>query len=82
MILSGITERILDVNKTFVVDTNVLLHNAESITSFGDNTVVLPMPVIEELDKFKSHNDELGRNARSPATPRRRICPISSLTSM
>jgi PhoH-like ATPase len=64
MILSGITERILDVNKTFVVDTNVLLHNAESITSFGDNTVVLPMPVIEELDKFKSHNDELGRNAR------------------
>ena len=50
--------------KYFVVDTNVLLHNADSITSFADNTVVLPMSVIEELDKFKSHTDELGRNAR------------------
>ena len=50
--------------KYFVLDTNVLLHNADSIVSFADNTVVLPMSVIEELDKFKSHSDELGRNAR------------------
>ncbi len=50
--------------KYFVVDTNVLLHNADSIKSFSDNVVVLPMTVIEELDSFKSHNDELGRNAR------------------
>ncbi|MFZ5775378.1 MAG: PhoH family protein [Thermodesulfobacteriota bacterium] len=50
--------------KYFVLDTNVLLHNADSITSFADNVVVLPMSVIEELDKFKGHNDELGRNAR------------------
>jgi PhoH-like ATPase len=50
--------------KHFVLDTNVLLHNPESINSFGDNYVVLPMTVIEELDKFKRGNDELGRNAR------------------
>jgi len=50
--------------KYFVLDTNVLLHSSESLTSFADNTVVLPMSVIEELDRFKSHNDELGRNAR------------------
>ena len=50
--------------KTFVLDTNVLLHNAECVESFADNTVVLPMAVIEELDKFKKQNDELGRNAR------------------
>ncbi len=50
--------------KHFVVDTNVLLHSAESLHSFADNVVVLPMSVIEELDKFKSRNDELGRNAR------------------
>jgi PhoH-like ATPase len=50
--------------KTFVLDTNVLLHNAECIHSFTDNTVVLPMAVIEELDKFKRDNNELGRNAR------------------
>ncbi len=50
--------------KTFVLDTNVLLHNSNCIESFADNVVVLPMAVIEELDKFKSNNDELGRNAR------------------
>ncbi|MBU0674093.1 MAG: PhoH family protein [Proteobacteria bacterium] len=50
--------------KYFILDTNVLLHNAESITSFDDNVVVLPMSVIEELDRFKSSNNELARNAR------------------
>jgi PhoH-like ATPase len=51
-------------SKTFVLDTNVLLHNAECIEAFDDNHVIVPMAVIEELDKFKTHNDELGRNAR------------------
>ena len=50
--------------KTFVLDTNVLLHDAASIEKFEDNTVLLPMAVIEELDRFKKSNDELGRNAR------------------
>lgn len=50
--------------KYFVLDTNVLLHNADSITSFTDNVVVLPMSVIEELDNFKQQNNELARNAR------------------
>ncbi|MEI6515054.1 MAG: PhoH family protein [bacterium] len=51
-------------NKTFVLDTNVLLHDHTCIESFADNTVVLPMAVIEELDKFKRETSELGRNAR------------------
>ncbi len=50
--------------KYFVLDTNVLLHNADSIHAFGDNIVVIPMTVIEELDTFKNRSDELGRNAR------------------
>ena len=50
--------------KIFVLDTNVLLHNADSISAFADNIVLIPMAVIEELDRFKSSNDELGRNAR------------------
>ena len=54
----------MGVRKYFVLDTNVLLHNAESLTSFDDNYVILPMTVIEELDSFKRHNDELGRSAR------------------
>lgn len=51
--------------KTFVLDTNVLLHNAGCLEAFADNTVVIPLAVIEELDKFKGNNDELGRNARA-----------------
>ncbi len=50
--------------KTFVLDTNVLLHSGQSIESFQDNDVVIPMAVVEELDKFKKNSDELGRNAR------------------
>ena len=50
--------------KTFVLDTNVLLHSAMSLEAFADNQVVLPMAVLEELDRFKSQSTELGRNAR------------------
>ncbi len=50
--------------KVFVLDTNVLLHSAQALESFEENTIVIPMAVIEELDKFKKDHDELGRNAR------------------
>jgi PhoH-like ATPase len=51
--------------KTFVVDTNVLLHNPNAIFLFADNEVVIPFDVIEELDSFKTNSDDLGRNART-----------------
>ena len=51
--------------KIFVLDTNVLLHNASALKSFADNEVVLPIDVIEELDIFKRDSDERGRNART-----------------
>jgi PhoH-like ATPase len=51
--------------KHFVLDTNVLLHNPNALFMFKDNEVVIPFDVIEELDKFKSNTDDLGRNARS-----------------
>ncbi len=50
--------------KNFVLDTNVLLHDPRSIYSFDDNTVIIPIYVIEELDQFKKDMSELGRNAR------------------
>ena len=50
--------------KIFVLDTNVLLHNPNALFSFEDNIVVLPIEVIEELDEFKKDSDEKGRNAR------------------
>jgi PhoH-like ATPase len=50
--------------KIFVIDTNVLLHDPHAIFSFEDNDVIIPIVVIEELDKFKKGIDEMGRNAR------------------
>ncbi len=53
--------------KTFVLDTNVLIHSPHALESFEDNTVVIPLGVIEELDTFKKYEDERGRNAREVA---------------
>lgn len=50
--------------KIFVIDTNVLLHNPRSMFSFAEETVVIPLKVIEELDKFKKDQSEIGKNAR------------------
>lgn len=50
--------------KTYVLDTNVLIHDPLAFTKFEDNTVVIPIAVIEELDTFKSHADEKGKNVR------------------
>jgi PhoH-like ATPase len=50
--------------KNYILDTNVLLHDPGCIKSFQDNTVVVPIYVIEEVDHFKKEASELGRNAR------------------
>lgn len=50
--------------KIFVLDTNVLLHDPNSVYSFEDNEVVIPAVVLEEIDSKKRNIDEIGRNAR------------------
>ncbi|MDE3045449.1 MAG: PhoH family protein [Verrucomicrobiota bacterium] len=50
--------------KTFVIDTNVLIHDPTSITKFKDNDVVITLAVLEELDSLKRYSDEVGKNAR------------------
>ncbi|PLX90637.1 MAG: phosphate starvation-inducible protein PhoH [Desulfuromonas sp.] len=50
--------------KNYVLDTNVLLHDPQAIFKFEDNTVVLPLTVVEEIDRFKKEQSETGRNAR------------------
>ena len=50
--------------KNYVIDTNVLLLDPNAIFNFEDNNVIIPIGVIEELDKFKKDMTELGRNAR------------------
>jgi len=54
-----------DEKKTFVLDTNVLLHDPRALFGFDEHDVVIPMTVIEEVDKFKKNLDEVGRNART-----------------
>lgn len=51
-------------NRMFVLDTNVLLHDANSLFAFKAVVIVIPLVVLEELDTFKSENGERGRNAR------------------
>jgi PhoH-like ATPase len=50
--------------KVYVLDTNVLLHDPNAMLRFEDNDVILPMTIIEELDRFKKQPETTGRNAR------------------
>ena len=51
-------------SKTYVLDTNVLLHDPQALYRFEENDLVIPMTVIEEIDRFKKDLSETGRNAR------------------
>ena len=50
--------------KAFVLDTNVLLFDPQAYAKFGNNDIVIPITVIEEIDRFKRDMSELGRHAR------------------
>lgn len=50
--------------KTFVVDTNVILFDPLAILRFGKHDVYIPLVVVEEVDRFKRDQNENGRNAR------------------
>lgn len=50
--------------KIFVLDTNVILHDHTCIYQFQDNDIVIPITVLEELDKFKRGNDPINFQAR------------------
>jgi predicted ribonuclease YlaK len=57
--------------KTYVLDTNVLLHNPKALHAFSENDVVIPFAVIEEIDNWKRDQDEIGRHARMVS---RKLC--------
>ena len=50
--------------KTYVLDTSVYLTDAHSIYSYGNNDIVIPLKVLEEIDKHKKRQDGVGANAR------------------
>ncbi|HEV8542555.1 MAG TPA: PhoH family protein [Verrucomicrobiae bacterium] len=51
--------------KNYILDTNVLLHDPNSLLNFQDNSVIIPIEVLEEIDRFKRESSELGQNART-----------------
>jgi PhoH-like ATPase len=53
--------------KSYILDTNVLLQSPGAIYAFGDNDVIIPEVVLEELDRFKKESSENGGNARQIA---------------
>ena len=53
--------------KTYILDTNVLIHDPNALFNFEDNNIILPIYVVEEIDKLKRSEGEKGRNARLTA---------------
>ena len=51
--------------KIFVLDTNIILHDYQSVKQFQDNDIVIPIAVIEELDKFKKGDETINFNTRA-----------------
>ena len=51
-------------SRTYVLDSNVLLHDPNALFKFEEHEVVIPITVIEEIDRFKKELTETGRNAR------------------
>nr|NQU92413.1 PhoH family protein [Bacteroidota bacterium] len=57
-------KKVKGAKKIFVLDTSVILYNHNSINSFDDNDVAIPITVLEELDNFKKGNDNIHFEAR------------------
>jgi PhoH-like ATPase len=50
--------------RTYILDTNVFLTNSESIYDFKNHDIVIPLKVLDEIDKHKKRHDGVGLNAR------------------
>ena len=63
--------------KVFILDTNVLLHDFKCLHNFENNDIVIPITVLEELDKFKKGFDQINFNARQIARDLDNYCDKS-----
>lgn len=66
--------------KTYVLDTNVLIQAPHALHSFEDNHVVIPVAVLEELDRFKTEESERGANTRQVIRELEQLRQTGSLT--
>ena len=63
--VAPVVEGELEVQKIYVLDTNVLLHDPTAVYSFNEHKVILPMTVLEELDDIKDRRDkDVSKEAR------------------
>ena len=53
-----------EIRKIFVLDTNVVLHDNNSVRNFHEHDIVIPITVLEELDNFKKGNESINFHAR------------------
>jgi len=60
-----IIKELILAKKTYVLDTNVYLTDAESILAFTNNDILVPLKVLDEIDKHKKRQDTVGVQARS-----------------
>ncbi len=51
--------------KNYILDANILIHDPYSVFQFADNTVIIPVGVISELDRFKKEPTDRGFSARA-----------------
>ena len=65
--------------KTYVLDTNVLLSDPSCFNNFQDNDLVVPILVLEELDRHKGRSDEVGRNCREVSRTLDKLCEDGNL---
>ena len=59
------TDLRLYMKKIYVLDTNVYLTDSKAIYAFGNNDIIVPLKVLEEIEKHKKRQDGVGANARA-----------------
>ena len=57
-------KKIEENRKIFVLDTSVILYDSQSVVSFDEHDIVIPIEVLEEVDNFKKGNDTVNYEAR------------------
>ena len=57
-------KKVKEKRKIFVLDTSVILYDSQSVVSFDEHDVVIPIEVLEEVDNFKKGNDTVNYEAR------------------
>jgi len=61
----GRTDILTTMHKNYILDANILIHDPNSIFQFADNTVIIPVGVISEIDQFKKERTDRGYSARA-----------------